>query len=133
MVLRCYGQQSRNTGMHDDDSQDSMPQDALAVLDSTVRVLDRHIADMLHLSARVEGLELMVVALGAKLGWPQDHVISTLRKAQNTLHQKRLERVEDLNPAAAAAADSRREVPEIDEILLNMLKYDEEGGNAVDS
>jgi hypothetical protein len=110
--------------MQDGESHDLMPEDALHVLERTVHTLHQHVADTLHLSARVEGLELMVVALAAKLGWPPEPALATLRRVQNTHYQKRLERVEDLSPAAAAAADSRRVMPEIDEIMLDILKYD---------
>lgn len=112
--------------MKDEEHDGLTPEEQFQILENTVKALHRQIAGMIHLSARVDGLELMVAALGGKVGWTPAKTVEMLRKAQNTVYQKRLERVEDRNQAAAASVDIREAYPEIDENILRELKFDDE-------
>lgn len=101
------------------------PNEMLEILTNTTQALHRQISQSIHLAARVDGLELVLVALGKKLGWPPEQLVAMTRKVQATCHQKRLERVEERNPAAAASADTRESMPDIDEALLKLMELDE--------
>lgn len=111
--------------MSDDDEIGGLtPRDTFQILENTVHGLHRQIADMIALKAQVEGLELMVVAMGKKLGWAPEDLVAKMREVQNTIHQARLEIVENRNPGAAAMADNRQAMPEIDHKLLGLLEFD---------
>jgi hypothetical protein len=89
---------------------------------NTTRQLHRALGDMLELTARVDGLELLLASLGSHVGISADELVSKLREAQATIHQKRLQMIEEQNPLLAAHLDTRSEMPPIDEELLGKME-----------
>ena len=88
---------------------------------NTTRQLQRSLADQLELAARVDGLEILLASLGSHVGISADELVSKLRKAQATSHQKRLQMIEERNPHLAALLDMRSEMPPIDETMLDKM------------
>jgi hypothetical protein len=91
------------------------------ILLNTTRQLHRSLADQLELSARVDGLEILLASLGSHVGIDPYVLVSKLRKAQATSHQKRLQMIEEENPYLAAHLDKRTEMPPIDETMLSKM------------
>ncbi|YCM46363.1 hypothetical protein V2O64_10075 [Verrucomicrobiaceae bacterium 227] len=88
---------------------------------NTTSQLHRSLADQLELAARVDGLEILLANLGNHVGISPDELVSNLRKAQATSHQKRLQMIEEVNPHLAALLDKRPAMPPIDETMLDKM------------
>jgi hypothetical protein len=93
------------------------------ILMNTTRQLHRSLADQLELSAMVDGLEILLASLGSHVGIDPYELVSKLRKAQATSHQKRLQTIEEENPYLAAHLDNRPEMPPIDETMLSKMEF----------
>jgi hypothetical protein len=86
------------------------------------QILHRTLADTIELAARIDGLEVLLASLGSHVGIDPNELVSKLRKVQATVHQKRLQMIEELNPLSAALLDTRSEMPPIDEELLRQME-----------
>ena len=78
-------------------------------------------ATQIELAARIDGIEILAASLGVHVGIDAHEFAEKLRITQATAHQKRLQTVEDRNPAASACVDSRSEFPPIDEEMLRRM------------
>jgi len=95
-----------------------MNEDESKALMRVIRTLQ---ANQIELVARIDGLEIMLASIGSHIGIDPDELVSKLRIAQSTSHQKRLQLVEDRNPSAAAEVDNRIGHPPIDEEMLRKM------------
>jgi hypothetical protein len=79
------------------------------------------------LAARLDAHDLVLGLVAQRTGMDVVEYDQMLRSIIHTAHQKRLERVEKRNPAAAAAVDARETLPEIDQAMLDAMRFDDEG------
>ena len=86
-----------------------------------IRMIQTLQANQVELAARIDGLEILLASMGSHVGIHPDELVSKLRGAQSTSHQKRLQLVEDRNPSAAAGIDNRIGHPPIDEEMLRKM------------
>ena len=98
------------------------PKQTEELLLNTTQALYRALGDMLELSARVDGLEVLLASLGNHAGIDPDELVTRLRTTQATAYQKRLEIVEDKSPTIAAMIADRTGMPPIDETLLKQME-----------
>jgi hypothetical protein len=75
--------------------------------DVTVKVIQALAARTVEIQARCDALGSLVAALAMRTGVPQAKAEQAVEKMTAHFHQKRLERLEDTDPAGAAALDNR--------------------------
>jgi hypothetical protein len=90
-----------------------------------IRMIQTLQANQMELAAKIDGVEILLANMGSHVGIAPDELVSKLRVAQATCHQKRLQLVEDRNPSIAAELDNRIGHPLIDEELLKKMNIGE--------
>jgi hypothetical protein len=100
-------------------------------------VCENNSAALASLALQVRGLRasnaalrLVVQVLAIRSQLPAEDGVSLLEKLEAAFHQRQLEALEDENPAAAARADTRQGIPDLDPDLMELLRRAcEEGGD----
>lgn len=85
------------------------------------------ISQILHLQARCDALDGLVQMLMLKQGVDAETLHKTLRAVRATAFQKRLEALEDSNPALAALLAQNQSMQDIDLDLLDGLRFEDDG------
>ncbi len=80
---------------------------------------------LMGLAARVDALGALLAVAAYQGGADPARWRETRDKLVSVSIQKRLERLEDLSPTAAASMDHRGAGPELDEELLQLLRWDD--------
>jgi hypothetical protein len=84
---------------------------------------------MRNIQSELDTLRVMVHMLSARSQLPSEAVVALMTKLQAAFYQRRLEALEDQNPAAAAQADTRQGIPDLDPEIMELLRRAcEEGG-----
>lgn len=78
------------------------------------------VAQSIERNARVDALTAIVGALLQKMNLPPDRLDAQIESLSKAAHQKRLERLEKLDPAGAALIDDR-EPQELEDLNLEAL------------
>ena len=78
------------------------------------------VAQSIESNARVDALTATVGALLKKMNLPPDHLDGQIESLSKAVHQKRLERLERLDPAGAAYIDGR-EPKDLEDLNLQAL------------
>lgn len=76
-------------------------------MNDDAKVIRALVGRTVELQARCDALGGILVHLMMKQGIPQEKAEKAVEKATAHFHQKRLERIEDFDPGAAAALDDR--------------------------
>lgn len=85
------------------------------------------LSHIVSLQARFDALNAMVEVLASKQKIPLDVFRAKMKEIYSVCHQKRLEPIEDVDPAAAAKIDQRGDRPEIDPDLLGDFFFGDGG------
>lgn len=72
----------------------------------------------MRLDARCDAIEAVCCAVGVKTGIDQATLTQMIEDLTNTCLQKRLERVESVDPAIAAALDNRPVITDLPDLDL---------------
>ena len=82
--------------------------------------------NFLIVNSKIDALTVMVEDLHVKNGSTRDEFRKALKKWKNACEQKYLEKIQEKFPRLASEIDLRAKVPEIDQNLLDGLKFDDE-------
>jgi hypothetical protein len=82
------------------------------------KFIDSMTGAIVRLKAKMEANEIMLTVVGAKAGFDQKKLETTVHTLTEAIHQKLLEQAESLNPGLAAQIDFRKEFPDIPDALL---------------
>lgn len=93
-----------------------------AILKNVVRAVHDQGAQRIYEQARLDALQAAVIGLATGAGIPQKVFLARLSAWREAFYQKRLDDLENENPAAAAAAYIRRGIPDLDPEILDHIR-----------
>lgn len=78
-----------------------------------LKVIESLTAKSIRLEARCDALDVVLCAVSKHHGMDPSKVAAAIEKLTSHYHQKRLERIETLDPGTAAAVDCRTGLPDL--------------------
>ena len=86
------------------------------------------VAQSIEQNARIDALTAIVGALLQKMNLPHDHLNSQIESLAQAVHQRRLERLETIDPAGISLIDNRtpQDLEEMNFLALDAIHFLEE-------
>jgi hypothetical protein len=96
--------------------------------DALVEQIREIAAQNIELNARIDALTVMVGALLQRMNLPADYLNAQIESIAQAVHQKRLERLEAIDPAGISFIDKRtpQDLEEMNLEALDVIRFIEE-------